>query len=284
MSGWQREKRLALALSLGVHAVIFGLLAAGGLFSFLQTHSQAPPVDVTVYNEDAETAEVAPADSAPAASGGSGGGETYAVPTAMPAISEAYTQAAQEERFVRKVMAEHHVDAATAKQLAAAQQSQAAAGTTGTTTAATAAGTVGSGSPSGGGADGASGSGGTGSDAGSGGGTGTGAGSGAGTGDSSGNGGQRPAKKARLISQPDVSAYYPETLRRQNITGTVTVHIVISADGTVTSADVAASSGYGEMDAAAVRLAYQCRYEPAENEYGQAVAAERNLKIPFGLL
>ena len=90
-----------------------------------------------------------------------------------------------------------------------------------------------------------------------------------------------PAAKARLISVPDVNSYYPEELRRKNIGGTVTVHIVVSADGSVASASVSASSGYAAMDEAAVQIAYGCVYEPAQNGYGQAVASERELNIPF---
>ena len=35
------------------------------------------------------------------------------------------------------------------------------------------------------------------------------------------------------------------------------------------------------MDEAAVQIAYGCVYEPAQNSYGQAVASERDLNIPF---
>ena len=80
---------------------------------------------------------------------------------------------------------------------------------------------------------------------------------------------------------PDVNSYYPEELRRKNIGGTVTVHIVVGADGSVASASVSASSGYAAMDEAAVQIAYGCVYEPARNSYGQAVASERDLNIPF---
>lgn len=286
-----QEKRLALALSVGVHVAIFGVFAAGGLFSFLQSHSQAPPVDVMVYNEDAaattDAPAAAPAGTAPAATGGENA-VTYAAPTtALPKIDETYTQAAQEARFVQQVMQEQGVDAVTANQLvAASQQKQSAARPSGVTGSAAAAGNsaepAGDGTgagPSPGGAGTSGTPGGDGTDP-----TGQGADGGAANPAAPANVGRRPAKKARLISQPDVSAYYPEDLRRRNITGTVTVHIVIGADGTVTSASVAASSGYSEMDDAAVKLAYQCRYEPAENEDGQAVASERNLNIPFGLV
>lgn len=248
MSG--RDKQVAWGISLGVHVVIFGLLAAGGLFSFL--HSRALPVDVAVYNEDAISMQ--DSGNAPAA-----GGETYAVPDVpMPQISETYTEAAREERDVQQIMASQHVDEGTAKQLAAAKQTGTAV--QGANTAQAGSGTAASG---------------TGNDPGDG--TGS-EGSG-----HDGNAGRRPAKKAQLVSVPDASSFYPESLRKKNISGTVKVHVTISADGTVASAELAESSGFAEMDDAAVRLAYQCRYEPAENEYGEPVAAERNMAIPFTL-
>lgn len=275
----EKEKRLALAISIGFHAVVFGIFAMGGLFSFLQSHSQPPPVDVTVYNEEAVHESDAPGSSAP--DGGGGGGETYAAPTtAMPEINESYTQAAQTERAVEKVMQEQHVDAATAKQVVAAKTAQPnATSSQGSNTNATNA-TASNSSQSAGSGNGVTVGPGTNPDAASGNGNGT------GPGNSNGNGngdGKRPAKKARLISYPDTEAYYPESLRRKNISATVQLHVVISADGAVTSATVISSSGYSEMDEAAVRLAYQFRYEPAENEDGQPVTAERTINVPFGV-
>ncbi len=94
-------------------------------------------------------------------------------------------------------------------------------------------------------------------------------------------GGIRPETKAVLIYIPDVSDYYPENLRKKQITGTVGIRIIISSDGTVAEAVVASSSGYAEMDDAAMEIAWQCRYDPARNMNGEAVPAERNLNIPF---
>ena len=47
-----KDKRLALFVSLAVHGTLFVVLAAAGVFTFIQTRSQAEPIDVTVYNED----------------------------------------------------------------------------------------------------------------------------------------------------------------------------------------------------------------------------------------
>ena len=175
----------------------------------------------------------------------------------MPAIDESYTEEVQEQREVQKIMAETGVDAAQAKEIAAAHRTQSAAGQ--------------GPSSEGQGRDAGQGTSGSGSESGSGGST-------AGV---PGGDGLRPATKARLVSVPDVNSYYPEELRRKNIGGTVTVHIVVGADGSVASASVSASSGYAAMDEAAVQIAYGCVYEPAQNSYGQAVASERDLNIPF---
>lgn len=266
MTQEDRDKRIAAMLSISLHVIIFGLLAAGGMFSFLQTHSQAQPVDVTIYNEDAQDTTPTAGNGEPLSNGGDG--ETYHMPKEnLPAISESYTQEVQEQREIKKVMQTQGISEEKAKAIVAAKSDaeKPAAG------------------------DGSSGPGGTegsGNNPNAAPGLGTDANGNPNGGDPNGDRhseGRRPATKARLISQPDVNSYYPQDLRQKNITGTVTVHVVIAADGTVSSASVSGSSGYAAMDAAAVQIAYQCQYEPARNEQGEAVAAERNLSIPFVL-
>lgn len=215
MSRPEQEKRLALAISVGVHVVVFGAFALGGLFSFLQTHSQPPPVDVTVYNEDA-VHESETAGSSTSDGGSGGGGETYAAPTTpMPEVNESYTQAAQTERAVEKDMQEQHVDAATAKQVVAVAQAQESP-----TGASHSQQGNNNNNPAGSGNGQAIGPG-TNPDAPPGNGTSDeGNGNGNGSGNSTGNG-RRPAKKARLISQLDTASFYPESLRRKHISGDV---------------------------------------------------------------
>ena len=285
MTQEERDKRMAAAISIGLHVIVFGLLAAGGMFTFLQSHSQAPPVDVTVYNEESQDDTPAAGNGEAASNGGSGGsGETYHMPQEnMPPISESYTQEVQEQREIKKVMQTQGISEEKAKAVVAAQSdaeksaSEAVSGNhhPGDTTAGNTAAGDGPGDTEGPGNN---------PDAAPG--LGTDANGNPHGGDPNGDQhseGRRPATKARLISQPDVNACYPQELRKKNITGTVTVHVVITADGTVSSASVSGSSGYAAMDAAAVQIAYQCQYEPARNEQGEAVAAERNLSIPFVL-
>ena len=284
MTQEERDKRMAAAISIGLHVIVFGLLAAGGMFTFLQSHSQAPPVDVTVYNEESQDDTPAAGNGEPASNGGGGSGETYHMPQEnMPTISESYTQEVQEQREIKKVMQMQGISEEKAKAVVAAQSdaekptADAVSGNhhPGDTTAGNTAAGDGPGDTEGPGNN---------PDAAPG--LGTDANGNPHGGDPNGDQhseGRRPATKARLISQPDVNSYYPQDLRQKNITGTVTVHVVIAADGTVSSASVSGSSGYAAMDAAAVQIAYQCQYEPARNEQGEAVAAERNLSIPFVL-
>lgn len=284
MTQEERDKRMAAAISIGLHVIVFGLLAAGGMFTFLQSHSQAPPVDVTVYNEESQDDTPAAGNGEPASNGGGGSGETYHMPQEnMPTISESYTQEVQEQREIKKVMQMQGISEEKAKAVVAAQSdaekptADAVSGNhhPGDTTAGNTAAGDGPGDTEGPGNN---------PDAAPG--LGTDANGNSQGGDSQGDRhseGRRPATKAHLISQPDVNSYYPQDLRQKNITGTVTVHVVIAADGTVSSASVSGSSGYAAMDAAAVQIAYQCQYEPARNEQGEAVAAERNLSIPFVL-
>lgn len=273
---------MAAAISIGLHVIVFGLLAAGGMFSFLQTHSQAQPVDVTIYNEDAQDTTPTAGNGEPLSNGGDG--ETYHMPKEnLPAIRESYTQEVQEQREIKKVMQTQGISEEKAKAIVAAKsdaEKPAADAVSGnhhpgdTTAGNTAAG------------DGPGDTEGPGNNPDAAPGLGTDANGNSQGGDSQGDRhseGRRPATKAHLISQPDVNSYYPQDLRQKNITGTVTVHVVIAADGTVSSASVSGSSGYAAMDAAAVQIAYQCQYEPARNEQGEAVAAERNLSIPFVL-
>ena len=291
MTQEERDKRVAAAVSVGLHVIVFGLLAAGGMFTFLQSHSQAPPVDVTVYNEESRDDTPTAGNGEPASNGGGGGGETYHMPQEhMPEISESYTQEVQEQREIKKMMQTQGISEEKAKAVAAAKndaekptanvvsgnQNPGNTASDNTTASDTASG------------DGLSepGPAGPGNNPDAAPGLGVDADGNPQGGDPGGDRhseGRRPATKAHLISQPDVSAYYPQDLRQKNISGTVTVHVVIAADGTVSSASVSGSSGYASMDAAAVQIAYQCQYEPARNEQGEAVAAERNLQIPFVL-
>ena len=238
-----KEKRIALLASICVHAAVFAALAAAGVFSLLQDHSQGRPIDVTIYQEDSLRNLPRLGDER------EGGNER---PQAVPAIDETFTQDVEgRQKEIEQVMAEQGLDEAQARHVVQGKAVGMAASPAGSGSGAMPVGD-GSGTGSRGSPDGLP------------------------QGD-----GLRPATKAKLVSIPDVNSYYPEALRRKHVTGTVTVDIAISADGSVASAVVTGSSGYGAMDEAALQIAYQCRYEPARNTAGQAVSSERELRIPF---
>lgn len=95
------------------------------------------------------------------------------------------------------------------------------------------------------------------------------AGSGGGAGDEDGNGGGQAALPARLLNR--VSAIYPENIRRQKITGRVTVGATIGADGNIEESHIVSSSGVDELDQAALAAFDQSTFSPAKNKQGQGV-------------
>ena len=84
-----------------------------------------------------------------------------------------------------------------------------------------------------------------------------------------------PAKvrRVKMRAQPlgGTQPSYPANLRAQNAAGSVTVSYVIEADGSVSNPQVQASSGYPEMDAAAINAISTFRYSPARNDYDEPV-------------
>lgn len=64
---------------------------------------------------------------------------------------------------------------------------------------------------------------------------------------------------------------YPIALQTQKAVGSVTVNYVINASGGVESPQIEASSGYPEMDAAALAAIVNFTYSPARNDYDEPV-------------
>lgn len=69
------------------------------------------------------------------------------------------------------------------------------------------------------------------------------------------------------IAQPA----YPVSLQAKKAVGTVTVNYIINASGGVESPQIEASSGYPEMDAAALAAIVNFTYSPARNDYDEPV-------------
>lgn len=64
---------------------------------------------------------------------------------------------------------------------------------------------------------------------------------------------------------------YPIALQAQKAVGSVTVNYIINASGGVESPQIEASSGYPEMDAAALAAIVNFTYSPARNDYDELV-------------
>ena len=85
---------------------------------------------------------------------------------------------------------------------------------------------------------------------------------------------------AQLLRQS--GADYPTMARDQGVQGTTIVLVSVSASGSVSSASVAQSSGNRLLDDAAVRAAYQSRFQPATRN-GTPVASSARLVYTFSL-
>ena len=114
---------------------------------------------------------------------------------------------------------------------------------------------------------------------GSGGGAGSAAGSG--TGDSSGGGGLQVAH-ADYGASP--APAYPARSRRRAEQGTVTLHILIAADGSVERIEIVESSGFDDLDESALEtVRSRWRFVPARRSDGRPVESWVLVPIRFAL-
>lgn len=74
--------------------------------------------------------------------------------------------------------------------------------------------------------------------------------------------------------------HYPQAMVDRGAEGTVRMGIEVDADGTVRSVDIVESSGFVELDQAAVRAAVRWRFIPATRD-GAAVRARIEVPITF---
>ncbi|SEJ77193.1 TonB protein C-terminal [Propionispira arboris] len=80
-----------------------------------------------------------------------------------------------------------------------------------------------------------------------------------------------------------VEPVYPTDLKNRGIEGRVRLRVQIHADGSVGSVEVAGSSGYEAMDAAAVSAMQNWLFIPAKRADGQSVGCYAAMPITFGL-
>ena len=222
------EKRgtyTALSLSLALHVIL--LLAAGalGLFSIAVPQTGDTPVEVTLYDAGPPAAAAA--------------GDSAAAP-AVSAVSDVV--------IVDKTLPPE-TPQETLKQTSNPQTSA----TSSKPSDGTQTGTVGS-SGSSGGSDTA------------------GTGTKGGTSGTSGGGDAAPAappappaERVAASLRAEATPEYPQELIEDDVEGSVTVKILVAADGSVESVKLISPSGYSAMDRAAIAAGYRFQFNPGDN-------------------
>ena len=93
-------------------------------------------------------------------------------------------------------------------------------------------------------------------------------------------------ERAKVVAAPialnRIVPVYPRSARRRGHEGCVTVEISVAEDGNVVGAEVVASSGHDELDAAALAAVRTARFAPA-TEDGVSVRGELRLTFDFRL-
>jgi len=100
---------------------------------------------------------------------------------------------------------------------------------------------------------------------------------GSGTGASTG---KLPYRRPELLML--VPPVYPKEAEKKGIEGTVGLKVLVTEKGTVDKVEIEQSSGYQEMDDAAVKAAKKTRFRPAIKD-GERVAMWINYPIQFAL-
>jgi protein TonB len=92
-----------------------------------------------------------------------------------------------------------------------------------------------------------------------------------------------PATRANGINSTHTTPPYPPNAKKNGQEGAVLLHIMISAQGDVTSATVSRSSGVAELDQTAVAwVTSHWKYKPATDN-GVAVASVSDARVVFSL-
>jgi len=93
-------------------------------------------------------------------------------------------------------------------------------------------------------------------------------------------------RQARVDAPPSpkrtIRPDYPKGARQRGEQGEVTLEIDVDADGAVTRTKVVVSSGFAELDEAAVKAAQKAKFRPAKSG-GRSVASTARLKLDFKL-
>ena len=220
-------ERKALGASLLLHLILFLTAAAMGLFSVANPTGTGPPIDVVLYDAGSDAGSSAAGDSAPAAA---------------PVVTVADI-VVQDKNVVPEAVQEQQINA---------QKNMPRTESTAHTVQTGTAGARGSqsGNPSGSAS--------------------VGTGSGMSTGDSDGAAelGAAPAPPQERVEaslRAEARPEYPQELIDDDVEGSVTIKILVAADGSVEAVDVASSSGYRAMDRAAVAAGWRFQFNPGDN-------------------
>ena len=97
---------------------------------------------------------------------------------------------------------------------------------------------------------------------------------------------QPAPRQARLDAPPkprcNIRPDYPKGARQRGEQGDVILEIRVNAEGTVDGVKVVVSSGFGELDEAAVKAARMAKFSPARSGH-DPVASTARLKLQFKL-
>ena len=74
-----------------------------------------------------------------------------------------------------------------------------------------------------------------------------------------------PAERVEASLRAEATPEYPQELIEDDVEGSVTVKILVAADGSVESVKLVTSSGYSAMDRAAIAAGYRFQFNPGDN-------------------
>ncbi|NOR16759.1 TonB family protein, partial [candidate division WOR-3 bacterium] len=87
-------------------------------------------------------------------------------------------------------------------------------------------------------------------------------------------------KKPKPLSIP--APKYPESARRAGIEGDVIIKVLVNIDGSILDARIFISSGFQELDSAALEASMKAKFEPAK-QFGRPVKVWVSIPIKFKL-
>ena len=74
-----------------------------------------------------------------------------------------------------------------------------------------------------------------------------------------------PVERVEASLRAEATPEYPQELIEDDVEGSVTVKILVAADGSVESVKLVTSSGYSAMDRAAIAAGYRFQFNPGDN-------------------